>query len=249
MTSNISDLLGAYALGAVDGAERSKVEKAVARDSALLAQVESYLDVVASLDELALEDAPPLDPAVWERIEAATGRVEPERTLRRKLASVASRTRRRGRLFTPFAVAAVLALAVVSVRVVQLSSDNEALEAALDRPLVEAAEQARLIPGSSFVTLSAPTASATVSVDVVYQPDGIGYLIGDGLPVLAPDRTYQLWAIVEGRVISAGVLGNRPGVAPFQVVGELEGLAVTEEIAGGVVSSENDPVAVWLAEA
>ena len=78
--------------------------------------------------------------------------------------------------------------------------------------------------------------------------DGTGFLIGDALPELETDRTYQLWAIVDGRVISAGVFGNHPGVSPFQVVGDLDGLVVTEEAMGGVVSSSNPPVAVWLAE-
>jgi hypothetical protein len=38
-------------------------------------------------------------------------------------------------------------------------------------------------------------------------------------------------------------------VNPFRVEGDILGLAVTEEIAGGVAVSENDPVALWLAEA
>ncbi len=69
------------------------------------------------------------------------------------------------------------------------------------------------------------------------------------MPQLAEDRTYQLWAIVDDRVISAGVMGSDPGVSPFQVVGSLAGLALTEEIAGGVVTSQEQPVALWLAEA
>ena len=92
-------------------------------------------------------------------------------------------------------------------------------------------------PGASILPLSpASDGSGAATVSVVYQADGTGFLIGDALPELETDRTYQLWAIVDGRVISAGVLGNRPGVSPFQFVGDLDGLVVTEEAMGGVVS-------------
>jgi hypothetical protein len=137
------------------------------------------------------------------------------------------------------------------VLLVQLESDNRALEAALDSPLREAANQALADAAAARYDLSSSTAAdgTAITVPAVYLPDGTGYVIGDSLPPLAPDRTYQLWAITEGGVISAGVLGSDPGIVPFQAVGELAGLAITEELAGGVVSSQNDPVAVWLLEA
>ena len=73
----------------------------------------------------------------------------------------------------------------------------------------------------------------------------LGYVFTDTLPDLAADRSYQLWAINDNGVISAGIFGTG-GVAPFVVDGDLAGLAITEEVSGGVVVSENDPVAVWL---
>ena len=50
-------------------------------------------------------------------------------------------------------------------------------------------------------------------------------------------------------VLSAGVLGEHLHVAPFQVVGNVTGFAITEEVAGGVVTSQNPPTAVWLIDA
>ena len=74
-------------------------------------------------------------------------------------------------------------------------------------------------------------------------PDGTGYLSSRRLPTIGSDRTYQLWAIIGTERISAGVLGASPKLAPFRVAGAVVALAITEEDAGGVVASKNQPVA------
>ncbi len=84
------------------------------------------------------------------------------------------------------------------------------------------------------------------AVDAILLPDGTGYLVHDNLAPLPSDRTYQLWAVVGDKVISAGILGNDPGVVAFHVDGDVGGLVVTEEDAGGVVSSENPALAAWV---
>ena len=67
--------------------------------------------------------------------------------------------------------------------------------------------------------------------------------MADDLPALAADRTYQLWALADGQKISAGVLGARPQVVAFRYAPSgLSGFAVTDEHAGGVVSTQNAPV-------
>jgi hypothetical protein len=69
---------------------------------------------------------------------------------------------------------------------------------------------------------------------------------GDGLTPLPSDRTYQLWGVVGSRTISLGLLGSHPGIVPFSVAGstQVSAFAITDEAAGGVVSSTNQPVAV-----
>ena len=93
-----------------------------------------------------------------------------------------------------------------------------------------------------------PTAGGAVA-DVKVTTEGEGFIEGSALPTLAENRTYQLWAIVGERVISVGIMGNRPEISAFRVEGQLAGLAISEEILGGVVVSEQDPVGVWLDEA
>jgi len=83
---------------------------------------------------------------------------------------------------------------------------------------------------------------------VVVLPDGTGYLRNDHLAPLDQRRTYQLWALMgdptHPTAISAGVLGNDPKVAAFNVKAPVVAFALTDEQAGGVVSSQNQPVAV-----
>ncbi len=94
---------------------------------------------------------------------------------------------------------------------------------------------------------------AAVEARVVIGADGIGYIYADTLPALGDDRTYQLWAIVDGeagqQVISAGIMGSDPEISPFQVTGDLVGLAITNEVAGGVVTSAEDPTTLWISSA
>lgn len=43
---------------------------------------------------------------------------------------------------------------------------------------------------------------------VHWNNSGQVYLTSSGLPVLAPDKQYQLWAIVDGKPVSAGLLAQ-----------------------------------------
>ncbi len=90
-----------------------------------------------------------------------------------------------------------------------------------------------------------------VTAEVVLGEDGTGYLVPGDLPALSDDSTYQLWAIVDERVISAGVLGADPGIAPFHLDtgAPVNGFALTVEVAGGVVSSDQAAVSVGLTSA
>jgi hypothetical protein len=63
------------------------------------------------------------------------------------------------------------------------------------------------------------------------------------MPALPETRTYQLWALSGGRRISAGVLGARPELVAFHVATRIDGLAITDEPAGGVDASRQSPVA------
>jgi anti-sigma-K factor RskA len=58
------------------------------------------------------------------------------------------------------------------------------------------------------------------------------------------DRTYQLWGVAGDETVSLGLLGSSPGRSVFRTSGDVSALAITDEPAGGVVVSRQQPVAV-----
>ena len=139
-----------------------------------------------------------------------------------------------------FAALALALLLGVSVYQLQEERGTAPTEAAIQDLLDD--------PNSTLATLEA-AGEVAAEARIVLGDDGVGYVYADSLPAIDASRTYQLWAIVDDRVISAGVLGNDPDNSPFQVVGEVAGFAITEEVAGGVPVSEGETIAVWLRNA
>jgi len=115
------------------------------------------------------------------------------------------------------------------VKVVDLGHHLDRIErqSATDRAVVEAQQD----PRSRTVDLASATGAK--AAEVVLRPDGTGFLVKDRLARLSPDRTYQLWMLVDGKAISAGVLGPNPGIVPFKAAGDPAGFAISNEVRGG----------------
>jgi anti-sigma-K factor RskA len=234
----LEELVALYAMDALEGDEAALVRRALASDAGLARQLAEHHEVLAVLAQ-AVESAPSTpSPSVWERIQAGVSGADvrteaPTFTPRRQLA----RRRWTNGILGAVAVAAVVVAGLLGVQRAQAPQPGD-LEAAADELAGE--------PGTEVLELQG---ASGIGVTVVLGADGVGYVTDSTLPELAPDRTYQLWAINDNGVISAGILGAAPSTEPFRVDGPMIGFAVTEEIAGGVVTSENEPVAVWLADA
>jgi anti-sigma-K factor RskA len=139
------------------------------------------------------------------------------------------------------AVAAVLAVgATVGIVVAQSGGGGSDQQA-----LADAARAARHAPGAKQVTLA--DADGQPLANAVVLRDGTGYLTSR-LPALADGRTYQLWALVDSERVSLGVMGRDPHVVAFKVNTNAKpaGLAVTNEVAGGVKATHKQPTAVGL---
>jgi hypothetical protein len=134
------------------------------------------------------------------------------------------------------AVAAVSMVGFLGVRA--FKDDSPGYPKQLQRSVAAA----RDVAGSRSIELA--STDGRRSAEAVVLPDGTGYLVGDGLPALTRERTYQLWAVVGPSAISVGVLGPDPSIVPFKMDGNVSALAITEETAGGVVSSRQSPIAV-----
>ena len=238
MHDEIKDLLGAYALDAVEPDEAALVAAHLGGCEECRREVDGYRRVAALLPRQEL--APP--DALWERIRRRT-------------------TAGRGPIRWPqwvgvaAGVALVAALGVQSLRmsdlqaeVVAARSEAARLQAELESLDLDDLAQ-RLAQREGAVTVELQTGAGPAGT-VVLLPDGTGVITSHQLPPLDPARTYQLWAVQDGEVISAGILGSQPGVVAFHVdSSRLEALVITEEEAGGVAVSSQPAVAVWQRDA
>jgi anti-sigma-K factor RskA len=221
----VDELLGAYALDAVDGAERERVEELLRADPRAAQELDEHREVAAAL-AWSSADAPP---GLWDRIAASLEEQPPAPS--GELARVMPMRRRRWPALLGAAAIGVAA-ALVAVLVVSAArrDDREAT-------MRSAMEHALDSPDSRRATLR--NADGSAEADVVIDAEGHGFLAGTTLPQLPSDRTYQLWGVIDGRAISLGVLGHRPAVASFVADGNLTVLMLTDEVAGGVPTDGN----------
>ena len=240
MTDQLDDSVAAHALNALPEDERDLVETAIGFDEELNSHYEAHRRIAAELVEGFSDVVPAASPELWDRIALEAGlATSPDPS---SADATDTPTSSKWRRLTPIvaAIAAVLVAVTLTAGVFSTRSEPAGLEAL--------ALTSADLPGSINAELLDPTAGTTVA-DVVVTTDGEGFIDGSALPTLAENRTYQLWAIVGERVISVGIMGNRPEISAFRVEGQLAGLAISEEILGGVVVSEQDPVGVWLDQA
>ncbi|HET6811906.1 MAG TPA: anti-sigma factor [Acidimicrobiales bacterium] len=237
----VAELVAAYALDSVEADEARLVEDHLRECPRCRAELADHQDTAALLAHPGSE-APV---GVWERIAAELG-AQPEAPPMRVVVGAgetASRVPRRWVVQTVAAAAAVV-IAVMGVmgaslvrtehRVGQLSS-----ALAADRGL-ERAAAAALDPRARRVALTASNGAAVAEAAVL--PDGTAYVIPAGLGALSSSRTYQLWSIVAGRSVSAGLLGADPRVTAFRVAPGATALALTDEPAGGSPQPTSAPV-------
>ena len=75
--------------------------------------------------------------------------------------------------------------------------------------------------------------------------DGRAYLMPQNLRELPADQTYQLWSLKGTERTSLIVAGADPDmVLPFRTSPDIDGLALTQEVAGGAPQPTKTPVAV-----
>lgn len=226
----LDELLGAYALDAVDDVERRLVERYLTMNPRARAEVAEHREVATML---AFSGASAPD-GLWDRIAASLDGPAPAPGPElSKVIPMVDRRRRAARNVLPW-VAGVAAAALVAVGVVSVLDDGDGGR----DPIAAAVEQARQQRETRTVEMVSP--DGELRAEVVIDPDGHGFFLGEELPALPRDRTYQLWGVIEGNVISLGVLGPTPSTELFTVKGDLAALALTIEQRGGVVSSSEE---------
>ncbi|MSO78204.1 MAG: hypothetical protein EXQ79_01185 [Acidimicrobiia bacterium] len=247
----LHELLGAYALDAVDGDEREQLEAWLERSPEAREELAGLRETAAFLSHAGSE-APP---GLWARIEDALGEEPPALVLPFRRRTFALR-------LTAGIAAASVAAATVTVVVlsdkIQRQDDRlEAVASSMERDGTRRAALAAMAdPRSRTMHLESPNASPNASPNdgggggatatLVSMHDGAGYLMSADLPRLPNDQTYQLWAMSGPNdaptMVSAGVLGRDFDLAAFRAPTDAWGFAITAEAASGVVRPQGPHV-------
>ena len=231
----LQELLAAYALDAVDGDEAEAVELHLRECPRCRAEVAEHRETASLL----ASGHTPAPVGVWDSIAAVLEEEE-----RPSGAAPILSMDRRWRRAAGVAVSSVAAalIAVLGVRVVEQGQQLDRVQGALqDRTVLRSALAAQAHPDARRVDLRA--GDGAVLAQAVLTPDGTGFVLGDALPPVAPDRTYQLWALAGPQPVSAGILGARPGVSAFRVALPVDGFAITAEAAPGAQAPTTAPAA------
>ena len=227
---DLDDLLGAYALDAVDPDEALRVEDYLAVNPKAAAEVREHREVATMLAFTGM-DAPE---GLWSRIESELDAAAPVPgpELAKIMSIENAPSKRRLSSLAPWLASAAAAaiIAVVAIAVTDRATTPT-------DPLVAAFQEAQSDRDSARATLLAEGSDAQVTA--VIDQDGHGYIDAAALPQLPDDKTYQLWGVIEDRAISLGIFGPNPELETFTSEGQVAGLAITIEDAPGVISDGN----------
>jgi len=257
------DILPLQALGVLEGAERAALEAHLAecascRDA--LADEVRVVDALAYVPEQ-LKPRPELKARVLEVTKTKAHVLEFKAPPTAPVAAPTSATAAPKASLWPWLVAAAAAAVAVSSTVglmraraelADLRAEIVAVEAQLaeaDQRTVRATAEVRVqqqaldvlaSPDLVRTTLDGLPPAANARAQALLSPSrGTLVLSATGLPAPPPGRTYQLWAIVGGQAVSAGVFtpdadGLSRVIAPVAFNGPPAALAVTLEPEGGV---------------
>jgi len=253
--SEIRELLGAFALDAVEADEAVMIDSHLATCPRCRDEVRDHREVAALLayGGTAAPDG------MWDRIAAALDDAPAAPSVPVLGQGVGQRTgrrRRRGLGIASAVAAASLFAGLGAVGGIQVQSALRSQDAQIKKVaaalthdtgrarLLREAAAAALADGARSAHLVSPDGSPVA--DAVVLSDGTGYLIDDGSPVLPGGRTYQLWAVAGGQKLSVGVLGGDVDVVTFWAPQATDALALTIEQSPGVVVSQNQAVGYGL---
>lgn len=263
------DLLAAFALDALDDEERLDVADHLLECDSCTTEVDTLLDTTSLL---ALSESEPPPASLWNRIEtemrtselksvptsaptfidqrSAAGPNSPERPplstggtsdagteLLAPVINLADRRR-----LKPW-MAAVAGAAAASALVIPITrSTLTPKTSGIDVAQLAAAQEKT--PGTRRIDLLTTDGSNRNMGDVIVTRDGKGYIRMHDAEHLADDRTYQLWTIVDGKPVSAGLLGTNPSVAAFAISSNAVAVAVSVEKSTGATTPEVGAIAV-----
>ncbi|MDH2414679.1 anti-sigma factor [Nocardioides sp. CER19] len=229
MSNDIHALSGAYALDALDPAERAEFEKHLAGCATCRAEIESLRETAAGLAGLA-ETSPP--PGLRDRVLADAAVVRP-------LPPAVDRARRRRRWGA--LVAAAAALVLVGAGVAWHPWDRPSSSV-----VVSAVDRIAQAPDAQRSTQTLAD-GGTVTVYRSARLDKAAVVVAD-LATLPEGKVYEMWLQdAAGTMAPAGVIPPGVGTTEMVLAGSAAravGAGMTVEPTGGSPAPTSDPVAL-----
>ncbi|MDQ3640656.1 MAG: anti-sigma factor [Actinomycetota bacterium] len=197
--AEIQELLGAFALGAVDGRERAVVAAHLETCESCRAELDDHRRLARALSRHASRVSPLA--SMESNGSSGTGKAERPRPVRRWT--------------VPVAVAIVLVIFVGLFAQAQVRFNE--VEARIDRiELLGRAQLATADPAAVVTALRTPGGEPALTV-VSRTGGGTSYAMNSALPPLGEGQTYELWRIDNTGVTAVVALGRRPDTVRFSL--------------------------------
>ena len=231
MSVDLHHLIAPYALDALEADDRSRFEAHLAQCEQCQVELVGFMSTAARLGE-AEAITPPAE--LRERLLAMAESTAQEHPVVTALSQRRSRVRR---IVPRLALAAAVAAAVVGIG---------GFVAEKERADDLSAERARmasvLTAEDGAMTVDDASGGGNVRV-VASKSHDAAVVLGESLPTLGDDKTYQVWHMEDGKPTSVGLLGHGPGMLYAKGANAADAYAVTVEPAGGSPQPTTKPIA------
>ncbi|MGA3352886.1 MAG: anti-sigma factor [Acidimicrobiales bacterium] len=219
----LEELLGVYALDALDAEERQAVDDHLLTCPRCRAELAAHREVAALLGNTADEGPAVAPDELWDRISVSLQEEPPALSPIARLGPG-----RRLALIVPLGAVAAALVLVVGLLAVKVAN--------LDQKVTSLSREASVTgvlsnPSHQTIELTSATHPAWSATVVILK--GQGYLINPAMPAIGRLQTFQLWALSSGKLVSLGVLGSNPSSAPLRVEANMTALMITAEPLGG----------------
>ncbi len=229
----LRDLLGAYALDALEPDERAQVDALLLSDPSARTELHELQHAAAWLGHASLR--PPA--SAWSTIAAEVDRDLATGTPPEPGTPMPAPTKLEPRRTTRWlvAAAAVLVLAIGAAGVIAVVDRSSGPDSVTTK--FEAALRDR---SARPVTLH--SSDGRYSARAVVLPNRTGYISKHSMPRVSSGRDLQLWSITPSGPVSIGLMRGTGDVAQFRAPAATTALAVTNEPRGGSPTPTGAPI-------